>query len=180
MIKHIILFLLASPILMASDLTPEVQKVTLKENYKPHIGILSGLTEPEGELDASGSVMIETALQPVIPFSAGLQFMLSEMDGETESKVERFGLLASASYNFGGDTPIIRHSYLMLSSGAILDKLDGDDQFALGIMPAAGFDHPIKAWSDSEMTLGLRASYLFVTDSRPDELALRAAVKYWY
>ena len=68
----------------------------------------------------------------------------------------------------------------MLSSGAILDKLDGDDQFALGIMPAAGFDHPIKAWSDSEMTLGLRASYLFVTDSRPDELALRAAVKYWY
>ena len=86
MIKHIILFLLASPILMASDLTPEVQKVTLKENYKPHIGILSGLTEPEGELDASGSVMIETALQPVIPFSAGLQFMLSEMDGETESR----------------------------------------------------------------------------------------------
>ena len=43
MIKHMILFLLASPLLLASDLTPEVQKVTLKENYKPHIGILSGL-----------------------------------------------------------------------------------------------------------------------------------------
>ena len=66
MIKHMILFLLASPLLLASDLTPEVQKVTLKENYKPHIGILSGFTEPEGNLDAHGSLVVQPRLHLLI------------------------------------------------------------------------------------------------------------------
>ena len=180
-LHKILFFLLASPFLMASETTPEIQKVTNKDNYKPHIGILSGLSEPEGDLDAkSGNLMIEVAQQPVIPFSMGLQFLMSSFSGENEPEVERLALMASGSYNFGGSTPIIKHSYLMLSAGGVLDKLEGTDEWALGIMPAAGFDHPIESWSDSEVTLGLRASYLFTTDSRPDELALRGAIKYWY
>jgi len=163
----------------ASDLTPEVRAVQDKQAYKPHLGVKLGIADPEGSADAAAEVSATIGFQPVIPFSVGLESSFVKFNDDP-SGLERTSLMVYGNYNFGGDIPIIKHSYVGVSAGPAWENEKNDEGLALVWVHTIGFDQPLTSLTREPLTIGASASYLISTRSTPDSLNLAGVIKYWY
>lgn len=143
----------------------------------PHVGILAGTTAPDGSYDTAGSFGLDAGFQPYIPFGVGAEVAYSNAQGEgTNEDLERTQVLAKASYNFGGDVAVIKHSYIGLGAGVVFEDEDVD----LVSVPMIGFDIPLKQAVNDYVSLGANARYALIEGSAADAFSINAAVKYWY
>lgn len=173
------LFLGVNSFAQQSEITPEIRTVENPSEYVPHIGISVGIGEPEGSLDAGGNYALEIGFQPIIPFGLAAELSFADYNnGGTD--LERASLLLKGSYNFGGDIPILRHSYVGLGLGIVNERFAGDTDLELGLMPNAGADIPIRGFTDEPLTVGFNVSHMYLTSNAPDVFAINAVVKYWY
>ncbi len=164
---------------LASGLIPEVRAVQDKDLYKPHVGIKVGVSEPEGNTNASTQISANIGYQPIIPFSIGLEGGYVKFDNSSQN-LERTSLLAYANYNFGGKVPIIKHSYVGVSTGIAWENEDNSDGLAFIVSPAVGFDHPLGKFIGKPITLGANLSYNISSRSALDTLNISGVIKYWY
>ena len=143
----------------------------------PHVGLLAGTTSPDGSYASTGSLGFDAGFQPYIPFGVGAEVAYSNSNGEGNNEdLERTQVLAKASYNFGGNVTLIKHSYIGLGAGVVFEDEDVD----LVSVPMIGFDIPLKQATADYVSLGANARYALVEGSAPDAFAINAAVKYWY
>jgi hypothetical protein len=140
---------------------------------KPHIGLLAGVTVPEGEGDETAEVGVDIGYQPLRNYGFGAEFTNATVDTGVED-VARNTLLLKALYHFGEET-MIRYGYLGLGAGAVFVS---DDTLEM-IAPIAGFDVPVTSQDTEYITLGANARYNVIADET-DAFTLSGAVKYWY
>ncbi len=151
---------------------PEPQAVESKDQYKIHMGLTAGVNSPRGDAESSPEFGINVGFQPYIPFGLGAEVITAELD---ETNIQRTSILARGTYNFGGDIPVLRSSYLGVTAGPMF--VDGQTEWSAG--PLAGFDIPLQNQTSNFLSLGLQAKYLWTTDTQ-DSLSAGLALKYWY
>ena len=154
-------------------------------DWKPHVGVILGMSNPEGNYDSAVNYGIDIGFQPYIPFGAGIEISTGESDRDANGRHEnmrRTLALARGTYNFGGDLAVIRHSYVGGLLGPAIDDGSSHNGVHLGLGPIIGFDIPLTTTDDTQrgLTLGANAKYLFVNDAAPDLFALNGVVKYWF
>lgn len=156
---------------------------TDKAEYKgrsaqqPHIGLTAGVVNSNATDKTMPEYGLDLGFQPVVPFGVGLEASSSQQPSENGIETNRTSVLAKASYNFGGDTPIFRHSYVGVAAGTILR--DSGSGFAAG--PLVGFDIPLSNRQDSSpLSLGAAAKYLFTDNNEPETLSANGVLKYWF
>lgn len=160
---------------------PKVRGPALDGELKPHVGVILGFTEPEGRPGAGPDFGVDIGFQPYVPFGFGL-----EMSGSRSTEVDQTRLLVRGTYNFGGETPVIRWSYVGAGIGPVIGSEGDSDRVLLGFAPMLGFDAPIYRFESlSEgrkdyMTLGLHAKYLITEGSDPDAFSMNGVIKYWF
>jgi hypothetical protein len=152
---------------------PEVRAVEQKEDYKLHMGLSGGISVPEGSAGDSPEFGVSVGYQPMIPFGLGAEVATSKLDDGSDD--QRTSIFARGTYNFGGDTIVLKNSWVGVLGGPVIV----DDNFEWGWAPTLGFDIPLSDKAHDFISLGLNARYMFVTDS-PDAFSAAAAVKYWY
>lgn len=153
----------------------------ISEN-SPSIGLRLGVVEMEGtQYDTSAEFGAELGFQPIPQLGLGLEFGIFNSDPAAQSlELTRSKLLAKVLYNFTGNTPFIRYSYVGVGLGPVWDKIGNQTFNEFGLAPMLGFDIPIPD-NQSQFTLGANASYLFIEDQQvPGTFALNGAVKYWF
>lgn len=155
---------------------PIPKPVEAKENYRFHVGILPGINMAEGTRGPTPELGFDIGYQPFIPYGVGLELSTSKFDGADTEMNRRTTLLAKTSYNFGGDLPVIKYSYVGVAAGPVFLN-DGTE---MGFAPLMGFDVPLGADIHELFSLGFYAKYLFVTSKDPDSLITSAAIKFWY
>jgi hypothetical protein len=158
----------------------EPRAVEEEWEYLPHFGLLTGVANPRQGFGAAVNYGLDFGIQPFIPFSVGFElsrYKSSVTLPEGEEKLARTKAMVRAAYNFGGDIPILRHTYLGLSTGPIFENRAGNGSIRLGLAPLAGFDvRVVPMWS-----AGLSANYLIVTGrDTPNAWNLNGALKYWF
>ena len=164
----------------SSSSTFPALKKSSKANYQPHIGVIGGVSSPDGPYDAAGEIGVEAGYQPYIPISLGAEVTTVEFDGDgVRPEINRTNILAKVAYNFGGKTMILRDSYVGLAMGPSFEEVGFDDDVHFGFMPNAGFDIPLEG-VDENVTVGANLRYFVTTGDSPDAVALRGAVKYWF
>ncbi len=153
---------------------PEPKEVTSKDEYKIHMGLTAGVNSPNGDAESSPEFGINVGFQPYVPFGVGAEVVTAELD---DSDIQRTSVLGRGTYNFGGDIPVLRSSFVGVTAGPMF--LDGDDvEWSVG--PLAGFDIPLTYGQSSDfLSLGLQAKYLYTTDTQ-DSFSAGLALKYWY
>lgn len=154
-----------------SSTFPRPHEVTMAEEWRPHVGLLAGVTNPEGDQGSFGSYGLEIGYQPVIPFGLGLEFNSTQNDD-----FKRMDLLARGTYNLGGTIPVIRYSYVGVGLGPVFLS-DGAELVAA---PIIGFDIPLRELERSSLSLGLNAKYEFISSSVANVFAMSGVLKYWY
>lgn len=153
---------------------PEMRPVANASEWKPHIGIIAGAAQAEGTSVSSSELGIDVGYQPYIPFGLAAEYSYSHVDDGTESK-DRNTVWAKGTYNFGGQTMIIKDSYIGIGLGAVL-KSDGTSYAAA---PIIGFDIPIQV-ENKIISVGATSRYAVVSDNDADTFSLSGVVKYWY
>lgn len=152
---------------------PEPRAVEEKDAYKIHMGLTAGVNSPNGDAESSPEFGINVGFQPYIPFGLGAEVITAELD---DTNVQRTSVLARGTYNFGGDIPVLRSSYLGVTTGPMF--VDGDNvEWSAG--PLAGFDIPLQNKTSDFLSLGLQAKYLWTTGTQ-DSFSGGLALKYWY
>ncbi len=148
--------------------------------YKPHVGLLAGAVMPEdSDGDDEANIGLDIGYVPTKEnFTLGLEYGFSQVgSGDAEEDVHT--ALLKAGYAFGGDTTFIKHSWVALGIGALINEDD-----TLGVAaPMVGFDIPVSDMDKDYITLGANARYNFVEeqgDLENDSLTVNGAVKYWY
>lgn len=168
-----------------SNVFPTPTEVTRQDEWKPHVGLKTGYAGTRNDFDSAVEYGIDLGFQPYIPYGFGFELARyttdREVDAQTED-LERTKLMARGTYNFGGQTPVIRHSYVGASLGAIFDRIDGEDSTKAGIAPVIGFDIPLAEVPDTGkiLSLGASAAYLIVDGSNPDVFSMNGQLKYWF
>ncbi len=153
---------------------PEPHSVANSRMSKIHMGLMTGMTNPNGDAESSVEYGINVGFQPYVPFGLGAEVTTSELDN---SKVQKTNLLVRGTYNLGGDIPVLRSSYLGVLAGPMFQSEDGDTEFSVG--PTLGFDIPLQDKSNDFLSLGLSTKYLYTTEVQ-DSFAASLALKYWY
>ncbi|HXH75473.1 MAG TPA: hypothetical protein VNJ08_10940 [Bacteriovoracaceae bacterium] len=151
---------------------PLIKEVHNAEERRVHVGLNFGINNPEGRRGATPELGLDVGLQPLIPFGLGFELSTSRFDASQDEMHRRLTAMIRGTYNFGGDTPVIKYSYFGLATGAVMLH-DGTE---FGIAPVIGFDTPLY----QDCSLGFMAKYLFVTSKDPDSLMTAASLKYWY
>ncbi|WP_409479135.1 hypothetical protein [Pseudobdellovibrio sp. HCB154] len=146
--------------------------------YKPYIGILAGMTSPEGEGDDEGEVGIDLGFSPTKEnFMLGLEYGHAEFDDvAADDTIDRDTVLLKAGYKFNSDNMFVRNSWVALGVGALFT----DDDTVGVAAPIVGFDIPVTNTETEYLTLGLNARYNFVEADEVDTGNISGAVKYWY
>lgn len=152
---------------------PEIRKADRSE-YQPHMGLIAGVVNTNNSSGNTGDYGLDVGYQPYIPFGVGLEATFSRSPDTTGQDQDRTSLLAKGTYNFGGDTPLIKNSYVGAALGTILRS---DNSYLAG-GPLVGFDIPVA--EKGKFTLGASAKYLFVDGVEPDAAVVNAAAKYWF
>jgi hypothetical protein len=145
-----------------------------KNMYRMHMGLTAGVTNPNGATKSSPEFGIDLGFQPYVPFGLGAEITTSELD---KTNIQNTNFLVRGTYNFGGDVPVLRSSYVGLVTGPMFQSQNGATEWSIG--PVAGFDIPLQDKSSGYLSLGLTAKYLYTT-TVPDSFSAGAAVKYWY
>lgn len=153
---------------------PRPQAVDDKSMYKIHMGLTAGVSNPNGDTESAPEYGINLGFQPYVPFGLGAEVTTTEID---ETDLQRTNLLVRGTYNFGGDIPVLRSSYVGLLTGPMFQNNNGDTEWSVG--PTAGFDIPLQDKSSDFLSLGLSAKYLYTTDVQ-DSFSAGLALKYWY
>lgn len=160
---------------------PKPSAVENGEMYQPHVGIIAGHSMPEGSYDSNIEYGIDVGYQPYIPFGLGVEISQATYDGEGQNpELIRTKALVKASYNMGGNIPIIRDSYLGLGVGPMLERAYANDLVYVGYMPNLGFDVPLKDIGDDKFSLGGNARYLISSSDTPDVFSVNGVLKYWF
>ena len=156
-----------------------------------HVGIVGGYVDQIGPTKPTIAYGVDAGFQPYVPFGLGIQalFYNAHYDqGVTQIGIKRTELMLRGTYNFGGDNDLIKHSYIGVKAGAVINKpytsinngadRDGDSYTRFGIAPVIGFDCPIA----EHLTAGIDLSYLFVMgpEKNTDVLQALGSVKYWF
>ncbi len=155
---------------------PVMKKVQNLEERRIHFGVNLGVNSPEGSRGSTPELGMELGFQPMIPFGFSVEASTSRFSSDDDEYHKRTTVLGKGTYNFGGDTPVVRYSYLGLGAGPVFLN-DGTE---LGIAPLLGFDIPLLGETDHSVSLGFTAKYLFVTSKDPDSLITSGAFKYWF
>lgn len=157
---------------------PLPTKVEDKAQWKPHVGIMAGSKTPEGsQYDSAAELGVDVGFQPFIPFGVGAELTTANNEAnDARDDLDRTTLLLRGTYNFGGNTPVIRDSFIGFAIGAVF-KPDGTEAASA---PMLGFDIPLKDSSRYYVSLGANAKYLITSGSEPDSLSVNGIVKYWY
>lgn len=148
--------------------------------YKPHVGLLAGAVMPEdSDADDESNLGLDIGYAPTKEnFTLGLEYGFSQV-GSGDAEEDIHTALLKAGYSFGGDTTLIKHSWVALGVGALITD---DDSLAVAA-PMIGFDIPVSDIDKEYVTLGANARYNFVEeqgDLENDSLTVNGAVKYWY
>lgn len=151
---------------------PEPRAVESKDAYKMHMGLTAGVSSPNGDAESSPEFGINVGFQPYVPFGLGAEVITAELD---ETDIQRTSVLARGTYNFGGDIPVLRSSYVGVTAGPMF--VDSEVEWSVG--PLAGFDIPLTQAASNFLSLGLQAKYLYTTDTQ-DAFSGGVALKYWY
>lgn len=151
---------------------------TAEETLKPHVGLLAGSAAPEGSGHSStGAIGVDFGFQPYIPFGVGGEISYYKAPGTgTNSDLERTQILAKGSYNFGGQYAVIKHSYVGVGAGTMIENQTA----LLALVPMVGFDIPVTRMETTEISLGANARYALIEGSTPDALSVNGALKVWY
>ena len=155
---------------------PLVKKVENREERRMHMGLNMGINMPEGRRGATPELGLDIGFQPLIPFGLSFELSTSRFDSSHDDMDRRVTALTRVTYNFGGDTPVIKYSYLGLAVGGVMLS-DGTE---LGYAPVMGFDIPLYGDLDHSCTLGFMTKYLVVTSNDPNALMTAASLKYWF
>jgi len=179
--KTILLLLLSAPLTSwsQSDLTPNSRPAVGSEMQKPHLGLRLGVAEPEGELNSGIQIAVEYGLQFYVPYSLAVEVGHEAYD-EAGFDFNRTSVLMKGNYNFGGDIPVIKYSYVGLGLGLAWEDDSINDGLAALIVPQVGFDVPINGFLNDRISLGANVGYTFTTRGTPDVFAASGVVKYWF
>lgn len=164
--------------------TQKPRPVEYKSEYRPHIGVRGGMTDPSQNYGTSFEYGVDVGYQPYVPFGLGAEFAqsLSSKSGASSESLTRNKLLARGTYNFSGNNALLRRSYVGYDLGAVIDNAATSSMsFAHG--PIIGFDMPLSRITGEpaqSFTLGASLAYLFVGNARPDSMDLNARLKYWF
>lgn len=164
------------PVADSGPTIPLVKEVENKAERRVHIGMNLGINNPEGSRGATPELGFDIGYQPLIPFGLSLELSTSRFDGADDEYYKRSTMLVRGTFNFGGDTPVIKYSYVGVATGAVFLN-DGTE---MGLAPVTGFDIPLDGETGESYSLGFMARYLFVTSKDPDSLITSAAIKYWF
>ncbi len=143
--------------------------------FKPHVGLLMGASQPEGNGQESADLGIDIGYQAYIPLSLGAEYIHSRVDDGAETK-DRDTIWIKSTYNLGGTIPVIGQSYVGLGLGAAF-RSDGT---SAAIAPIVGFDIPVVDFEQGFMSLGANARYSVVVDGELDTFSLAGVAKYWF
>jgi hypothetical protein len=146
--------------------------------YKPSIGLLAGVTSPEGSSDEEAAIGLDYSLAPTKSnLTLGGEYLFSQI-GSSSNEDDQHTLLLKAGYSFGGDTMIIKQSWVALGVGAVLTD---NDTLAVA-SPMVGFDIPVTSQERDYLSLGANARYNFIENvaNTDDTFTLAGAVKFWY
>lgn len=146
--------------------------------YKPYIGILAGMTSPEGNGDDEAEVGLDIGYSPTKEsLMLGAEYSHARFDDvSANDEIDRDTVLLKAGYKFNSDNMFIRNSWAALGAGAIFT----DDDTVGVVTPMVGFDIPVTSTETEYLTLGLNARYSFVEADAVDTGTVAGAVKYWY
>lgn len=137
------------------------------------MGLNGGVSNPIGKIGSTAEMAIVAGAQPETGVGYGGELSSTRLDDQ--DKTMRTTLLAQAAYKFGGDTPVVRNTYMSIGAGPSIVKT----QVKFAVSPQVGFDIPLTNKVHDTVSLGLNAKYIGVTNS-PDAYVGSAAVKYWY
>ncbi|MBX3022913.1 MAG: hypothetical protein KF799_14660 [Bdellovibrionales bacterium] len=157
---------------------PEGREPANEAEMKPSIGIMGGYAETEANRRSGTNYGVEYGFQPYIPLGVAIElsgYVSPAVDNE--ATLTRTRLLGKANYNFGGDIPVVKNSYVGIGLGPVWDNVLNTDSLQLGIAPQIGFDIPI---TRTKFSLGANANYLFVSGAKADVFALNGMAKYWF
>lgn len=181
-------FLIAALLFGSISLTSaEAQQAAPEDlhNGRPHVGVLLGYGDLTGDAKGGFNYGIDAGYQISHPWSIGLQvntFKSAYDFGGATFENRRWAILPKVTYNFGGETPVIKSSYLGVKLGAVIDKTVqpavDNSTTRFGVGPVIGFDEPVF----DHFTAGVDLSYLFVTgpESNNDSFHALGALKYWW
>ncbi len=156
---------------------PEPKEVSNRSEQKVHMGLNLGVNNPAGGYDTSLGMGVDVGYQPYIPYGVGAEIFTADMDrNNVNNDDQRTAALARGTYNFGGEIPVIRHSFVGVGVGPVLTGGIID----IGFAPLTGFDIPVADLNGSALTLGANIKYLYTTSETADAFMTSAAVKYWY
>ena len=161
----------------STQVTVPPREATQSE-LRPHVGLIAGSTLRDSS--AHGTIGIDAGMQPYIPFGLGVEFLRSQVQSPVDSQFEdAYSLMGRGTYNFGGEIPVIRHSYVGVMAGAVNT---GGETLAASA-PVVGFDIPLKSSTDytgNYLSLGANARYTIIEGSGRDNALLAAQMKYWF
>ncbi|MBC7427747.1 MAG: hypothetical protein H7336_03985 [Bacteriovorax sp.] len=145
-----------------------------KSAYRIHMGLTAGVSNPNGDAKSSPEYGLNVGFQPYVPFGLGSEITTTELDNTT---IQRTNLLVRGTYNFGGDIPVLKSSYVGLVTGPMFQSQNEGTEWSVG--PVVGFDIPLQEKRSDFLSLGLSAKYLYTTNVQ-DAFSAGLALKYWY
>jgi hypothetical protein len=155
---------------------------TREDQRKPHIGLQLGYVNPQqGGYNSASQYGLEVGYQPYVPLAAALE-LSSFSSGREGGSLRRTDLMAKGTYNFGGETPVIRYSFIGAALGPVYDSEAGQNELNLGVKFLAGFDIPLNragVTRSKTFTLGATANYLAVANAQ-DNIVVNGQLKYWF
>ena len=143
--------------------------------FRPHLGLIVGVSRPEGSGQESSDLGVDFGYQAYIPFSLGVEYFRSRIDDGNEIK-DRNTVWLKSTYNFGGTIPVLNHSYAGLALGAVFNS----DKTSAALAPVIGFDIPVTDMERGFLSLGATARYAVISDGELDTFSLGGVVKYWF
>ena len=144
--------------------------------FRPHLGLIMGVSQPEGSGTTNGDLGVDFGYQAYIPFSVGAEYIHSRIDDGSSQASNRDTVWLKTTYNLGGTIPVIKESYFGLAVGAAF-RSDGTSP---AIAPLVGFDIPVEKFDRGFLSLGANARYAIVADGQLDTFSVGGVVKYWF
>ena len=154
---------------------PKPREVAMKSEFKPHVGLLAGHTDPEGSGDITPNIGVDIGFQPYVPFGLGAEFIHNRFDNGIET-VDRNTAWLKATYNLGGDIPFVQDMYFGMAAGVVFT----DSKTVFASAPMVGFDIPVFEVGGKDVSLGANARYTVLTEDEFDAAQVNGVIKYWY